>query len=174
MKFEFNYEKGTYNKWAVSVAVTLLSSPIIAHILANCFPDNINDIFLPLYMLFILIFTLVYLFYLFDIHSFDGYILCLSNQNRIAVCRGRRQRIIPIEDIESVSCLPEVTHTRYSVKHMLVFTVILKTGKELAFCVELDIDKDMPVRQPEKFKEYIAKQPMMELYEYINKCLGAE
>lgn len=173
MECEFKYEKGNYNKWAVSVAVTLLSSPIITRILANCFPTDVSDIILPLYILFILIFTLVYLFYLF-IHSFDGYILCLPNQNCIAVCRGRRQRIIPIEGIESVSCLPEVTHTRYSVKHMLVFTVILKTGKKLAFCTELDIDKDMPVRQPEKFKEYIAKQPMTELYEYINKCLGAE
>jgi len=106
--------------------------------------------------------------------SRGGYILFLSEQNSIAVCRGRKKRIIPIENIESVSCLPEITHTRGSIKHMLVFTVILDTGKKLEFYAKLDIDKDMPVQQPEKFKEYIAEQPMMKLYEYINKCLGAE
>ncbi len=165
MKFEFEYEKGSANRFAAFIVAVYLVLIVLVYIIRY-------DVML--WLLWFMVLIVIIIFSIIKSNCQCGYILCLSNQNSIAVCRGRRQRIIPIEDIESVSCLPEVTYGRYSVKHMLVFTVILKTGKELAFCVKLDVDKDMPVQQPEKFREYIAEQPMMKLYEYINKCLGAE
>lgn len=169
MKFEFEYEKGSANRFGAFIFATQLVIILSAFFFFHSDPTD--------YMLFILwVMAMMVLMIAIIIKPslYYGYILCLSNQNSIAVCRGHRQRIIPIEDIERVSCLPEITYGKYSVKHMLVFTVILKTGKKLVYYAKLDIDKDMPVRQPEKFKEYIAEQPMMKLYEYINKCLGAE
>lgn len=165
MKFEFNYEKGSKNRWSVFM---YLACPITAIILAYCFPDKYRNYIKPSFYIFAIIWLIICVIIS---NRLEGYIFC--EQNTFAVCRGRIKRIISIEDIESVSCLPEL-HRPYSVKHMLVFTVILKTGKKLAFCTCLDVDKDMPVQQPEKFKEYIAEQPMMKLYEYINKCLGAK
>ncbi len=163
MKFEFKYEKGSVDRWTVFMCIVLLAPIIFIFCLQVEYQENI----MLLFYIFVIIWIIVHLI---KSNRFGGYVL--YKENSIAVCRGRKKLIIPIENIESVSCLPEVTSRNHTVKHMLVFTVILDTGKKLEFYAKLDIDKDMPVQQPEKFKEYIAEQPMMKLYEYINECLG--
>jgi len=165
LKFEFKYEKGSADRFAVFMCIVLLA-PIIFVV---CLPVEYQKNLMPLFFIFVIIWIIVYSI---KSNRFGGYVL--YKENSIAVCRGHKKRLIPIEDIESVSCLPEVTSTNHTVRHMLVFTVILETGKKLEFYAKLDIDKDMPVQQPEEFKEYIAEQPMMKLYEYINKCLGVK
>ncbi len=135
-----------------------------------CVPDYAdwaNDIATLSFMTFGILWALITAV---KLRSLDGIILC--NQNSIAICHKHRKRIISFNNIESVSCMPEVKHTRFAVKYNLVFTVLLDTGEEFAFCQQLDLEKSFPVQQPEKFKEYIAEQPMMKLYEYINERLG--
>lgn len=165
MKCEFDYEKSSLNSWTAFGLAVIFGGMIILSVLTICMSDYGYE-----FELFLFIFAIFGAVLLrVKLSSLDGGIIC--GKNSIAVCHKRRKRIISFESIESVLCVPEVMHTRYSVKHYLVFTVTLKTDKKLEFCKELDIDKDFPVQQPEKFREYIDEQPMMKLYEYINEMV---
>ena len=166
MKCEFDYEKSSLNKWTAFGLAVLFGGMIILGALACFIPDYKYEFEGLMFIFAILGAVLLRV----KLSSLDGGIMC--GQNGIAVCRKHRKRVISFKSIESVSCVPEVMHTRYSVKHYLVFTVTLKTDKKLEFCKELDIEKDFPVQQPEKFKEYIDEQPMMNVYEYINEMVG--
>lgn len=163
MKCEFDYEKSSLNGWTAFGLAVIFGGMIILAALAFYVSDYKYEFELLSFIFAIFGAVLLRV----KLSGLDGAIMC--GQNGIAVCRKHRKRVISFESIESVSCVPEVMHTRYSVKHYLVFTVMLKTDKKLEFCKELDIDKDFPVQQPEKFREYIDGHPMMKLYGYINE-----
>lgn len=171
MKCEFNYEKGSRKKWETFTWVMffVLGAIISLTALIVCVPDYADlasDIAILSFMVFAVLWTLIMTV---KLHSLDGIILC--GQDSIEVRRKRRKRIISFDNIESVSCMPEVKHTRYAVKHNLIFTVLLKTDEELEFCHQLDVEKSFPVQQPEKFKKYIDEQPLMQVCMYINERL---
>lgn len=162
MKCKFDYEKSSLNNWT-AFGLTVIFGGLIILAALSFYRYEFEGL--------MFIFGIVGAVLLrVKLSNLDGVIM--FSQNSIAVCRKRRKRVIPFESIESVSCVPEVMHTRYDVKHYLVFTVILKTDKKLEFCKELDIEKDFPVQQPEKFKEYIDEQPLMQMYKYINERSG--
>lgn len=164
MKCRFDYYNNINDK-LIAFLVIVCFLPLIFYAFSN------NDIFVAMYLvsLPILFFAL-----LKSKHS-KGTIR--YKQEGIEICRLRGKREIPrfvIEfyNIEDVFCQPEVSTENHQVVHTLVFTVILETGKKFAFYKRLDVEKDLPVRQPEKFKEYIDEQPMMKLYEYIKRKVG--
>ncbi len=169
MEAKFTYEKGSLNKWTAFMLTMLfvLGGIVSLTVLAVCIPnyaDWADDIAMLSFAAFGIVWSLIAAVRL---RTLDGIIL--YDRNCITVCRKRRKRIISFDDIKSVCCMPEVKHTRFAVKHNLVLTVLLGTGKELAFCQQLDIEKSFPVQQPEKFKEYIDEQPLMRLCNYINE-----
>lgn len=163
MKCEFDYEKSSLNKWTAFGLAVIFGGMIILGALAFCISDYKYEFELLSFIFAIFGAVLLRV----KLSNLDGVIMC--SQKSIAVCRKHRKRVIPFGSIESISCVPEVMHTRYDVKHYLVFTVTLKTDKKLEFCKELNIEKDFPVQQPEKFKEYIEEQPLMQLCSYINE-----
>lgn len=163
MGAKFSYEKNSFKK---AESFLLISMVTFIPILVIC---GIDVKLLVLFVLWWILYAVI------KSYSLDGVIVW--EQDSIVIYRMKGNRKVPrwaytLDEIESVSCTSEIRHTRTESIHVLVFTVVLASYKKRDFCFELDIDENFPVQQPEKFKEYIDGQPLMQICKYINERLG--
>lgn len=62
-----------------------------------------------------------------------------------------------------------VGNTFRGVGYVMLLSVVLKKGSSIQLKKCLNISSDMPVKDPDKFKEYIARQPLSEICSFINE-----
>ncbi|MDE7302035.1 MAG: hypothetical protein K2N60_01805 [Oscillospiraceae bacterium] len=92
----------------------------------------------------------------------------------VSVLLGKtvRKKVIDYSDIKSVECGVESHGMRYgNVVYEMVFTITTADELEAIFLKRLNIEKDFPASEPDKYKQYLYAQPLMKISHYIDSKL---
>ncbi len=78
---------------------------------------------------------------------------------------------IEYSKIECVKCGVETIYERANSHYNMFFKLKLKGGSEIPVFIRLNIGIGFPAQQPDKYKQYLSEQPLMQLSQYIDKKL---
>lgn len=110
------------------------------------------------------------------ISSFHGEII--ADEKRITIVttfwgKNIRKKYIEYGDVDCADCGVETFGNRWgSVFHTIKFTIKLKNISEFTVSDRLDIEANFPAEQPEKYRQYLDEQPLMQISNYINNKLN--
>lgn len=71
--------------------------------------------------------------------------------------------------IEHTATDVEVVSGRGIVSYWLTLSVCVKNGKKIKLQEKLDIPRDMPANDPDKYKEHLGNQPLSQISNFINE-----
>ena len=82
------------------------------------------------------------------------------------------KKVVLYSDIDRTNCGVESVGYRYGrVSHVMKLTIKLKGSSRIIVSMGLDIDSSFPASEPDKYKQYIHEQPLMQLSHYIDSKL---
>ncbi len=175
MKCEF-YTTGTFSAWRGTFILFIIFSVSIIFTLIPTL--LVYDEYRTAVLISLTVFILSVIGLIF-VRLFKGGVI-RANEKQIIIYHnfmGRKAFACHIgyNEIENVEYQIEGVRNRFSfLYYELMLVIKKKSGKKIKLSVCLDIEEKFPMENPEEYKKYLNEQPMMNLYEYINKCLGAE
>lgn len=83
-----------------------------------------------------------------------------------------REKYIEYSDIDRTDCGVSVHHTRgYHVSYHMYFIIKKKNGSKFSVSSRLNISSSFLANEPDKYKQYLHEQPLMQLSHYIDNKL---
>ena len=95
------------------------------------------------------------------------------DEENVNVHYGFLGKKLPLSDITYFSCDVEMQSARYNgIYYTMVLTIKTSDGKRFAYEQELDVEDDLPAKDPEKYREFLDEQPMMKLCGFVKEIKG--
>lgn len=159
-----------YTRAVRNLLITMLVVPVIVLILLFCCLVEIREVGDFVCIFCIAVLCIAVMFSGFIIQQRLGKGTITANEKGVDVSYGFLSRKIPMDNIANVRCEVESTGTRYGgVIYTMFLLIETKDEKSYRYELELPIDKDYPAKHPGEYKNYLHNQPMMAVYNYINK-----
>lgn len=117
----------------------------------------------------------VYLVIVFILLAFHGEII--AGEKGVVVIytfSGKRvgKKSVAYKDIDRTECGVRSGGDRWGrVHHTMKFTIKMKGVSRITVFKSLDISASFPAEQPDKYKQYLHEQPLMQLSHYIDSKL---
>lgn len=107
-----------------------------------------------------------------SLNSLHGYVSAGEKEVIIVFTlfgKAVKKKILEYGEIESTECIveTELYGRGGGIIYKMVLTVKKKDGTEMELLKKLNIESGFPAEQPDKYKQYLAEQPLMKISHYI-------
>ncbi|MCM1024732.1 MAG: hypothetical protein NC395_11855 [Prevotella sp.] len=158
MRAKFNSTKTVQN-----IIIALFLVTIAAMLIVGISQENNLLMFIPVGVF--LVITYILIAFHGEIIADEKGITVVTTFLGIAVWK----KFIKYGDVDRTDCGVETVGYRWDrVSHIMEFTIKMKGIKRITVSKRLNIGASFPAEQPEKYKQYLHEQPLMQISHYID------